>query len=122
MPSVKMKTHKGTQKRFKVTATGKIIHKRCGSSHLNSHIPGKRIRRLRKPAVLNNPAVAHKLRRAMQRREAGVGRFAQIREEIAAAEALRNSATEQSLEANAPSTEQVSSEETPPTDAESSTS
>lgn len=76
MPSVKMKTHKGTKKRFKVTATGKVVHKRCGSSHLNSHLSGKKIRKLRKPAILQNKAVAHKLRRAMQRREAGVGRFA----------------------------------------------
>ena len=76
MPSVKMKTHKGAKKRFRVTATGKVVHKRCGSSHLNSHMSGKRIRRLRKPAILQNKAVAHKLRRAMQRRESGVGRFA----------------------------------------------
>jgi large subunit ribosomal protein L35 len=76
MPSVKMKTHKGTKKRFKVTATGKVVHKRCGSSHLNSHMSGKRIRRLRKPAVLENKAMAHKIRRALQRREAGHGRFA----------------------------------------------
>ena len=31
----KMKTHKGIKKRFKVSATGKVSHKRCGSSHLN---------------------------------------------------------------------------------------
>jgi large subunit ribosomal protein L35 len=76
MPSVKMKTHKGTKRRFKVTATGKVVHKRCGSSHLNSHKSGKRIRKLRKPVVLQNKAVAAKLRRALQRREAGHGRFA----------------------------------------------
>ena len=39
----KMKTHKGMKKRFKVSATGKVSHKRCGSSHLNSHKSGKRI-------------------------------------------------------------------------------
>ena len=60
MPSVKMKTHKGTKRRFKVTATGKVVHKRCGSSHLNSHKSGKRIRKLRKPAVLQNKVVAQK--------------------------------------------------------------
>ena len=31
----KLKTHKGMKKRFKVSATGKVTHKRCGSSHLN---------------------------------------------------------------------------------------
>ncbi|QDV33295.1 50S ribosomal protein L35 [Tautonia plasticadhaerens] len=91
MPSVKMKTHKGTKKRFKVTATGKVVHKRCGSSHLNSHMSGKRIRKLRKPVVLRNKAVAAKLRRAMQRREAGHGRFASA----LAAAALAHEAAEQ---------------------------
>ncbi|WP_169975288.1 50S ribosomal protein L35 [Tautonia rosea] len=86
MPSVKMKTHKGTKKRFKVTATGKVIHKRCGSSHLNSHMSGKRIRKLRKPAVLENKAMAHKIRRALQRREAGHGRFANALAAAAAAQ------------------------------------
>jgi ribosomal protein L35 len=33
----KLKTHKGMKKRFKVSATGKVSHKRAGSSHLNSH-------------------------------------------------------------------------------------
>ncbi len=52
MPSQKMKTHKGTKKRFKVSATGKVGHKPCGSSHLNSHKSGKKIRRLRKKQYL----------------------------------------------------------------------
>ncbi|MEO6810267.1 MAG: 50S ribosomal protein L35 [Isosphaeraceae bacterium] len=69
MPSIKMKTHKGTKKRFKVTASGKVLHKRCGSSHLNSHKSGKQIRRLRKKSVIKIDAVAQRLRRAMQQRE-----------------------------------------------------
>jgi hypothetical protein len=40
--------HKGLKKRFKVTANGKVLHKPCGSSHLNSHKSGKKIRRLRR--------------------------------------------------------------------------
>lgn len=68
MPSIKMKTHKGTKARFKVTATGKVMHKPCGSSHLNSHKNGKKIRRLRKAKVLNNPTVARKLRRQLLER------------------------------------------------------
>ncbi len=69
MPSIKMKTHKGVKKRFKVTANGKVKHKACGSSHLNSHKSGKQIRRLRKKRVLKVEADAKRLRRALQRRE-----------------------------------------------------
>jgi len=72
MPSIKKKTHKGVQKRFKVTATGKVVHKRCGSSHLNSHKSGNKIRRLRKKSVIQSRAVAHKLRRAVSQREGAV--------------------------------------------------
>ncbi len=68
MPSIKAKTHKGTKARFKVTGTGKVMHKRCGSSHLNSHKSGSKIRRLRKSKVLNNPAFAAKLRIKLQTR------------------------------------------------------
>ncbi len=65
MPSVKLKTHKGVKKRFKVSATGKVMHKPCGSSHLNSHKSGSKIRRLRRKRVLNNPAVSQRLRLAL---------------------------------------------------------
>lgn len=65
MPSQKLKTHKGVKKRFKVTATGKVMHKPCGSSHLNSHKSGKKIRRLRRKRVLNNEAVSARLRLAL---------------------------------------------------------
>ena len=69
MPSIKMKTHKGIKKRFKVSATGKVSHKRCGSSHLNSHKSGKKIRRLRKKSFIQIEAVARKLRHAVRARE-----------------------------------------------------
>jgi large subunit ribosomal protein L35 len=72
MPSIKQKTHKGIKKRFKVTATGKVTHKRCGSSHLNSHKSGKQIRRLRKKSVIQTRAVAQTLRRAVAQREGAV--------------------------------------------------
>jgi large subunit ribosomal protein L35 len=62
MASQKMKTHKGTKKRFKVSATGKVGHKPCGSSHLNSHKSGKKIRRLRRKTYLKVGADARKLR------------------------------------------------------------
>jgi len=61
----KLKTHKGMKKRFKVSATGKVSHKRCGSSHLNSHKSGKRVRRLRKSTQLKVTAEARRIRFAM---------------------------------------------------------
>jgi len=65
----KLKTHKGTKKRFKVSANGKVSHKRCGSSHLMSHKNGKQVRRLRKKSVLKVEAEAHRLRRALHKNE-----------------------------------------------------
>lgn len=65
MSKIKAKSHKGIQKRFKVTATGKIKHKRAGSSHLNSHKSGKQIRRLRKKPTLKMTAEARRMRFAM---------------------------------------------------------
>jgi large subunit ribosomal protein L35 len=61
----KLKTHKGMKKRFKISATGKVSHKRCGSSHLMSHKSGKRVRRLRKSTALKVSAEAHRIRNAM---------------------------------------------------------
>jgi len=66
----KLKTHKGMKKRFKVSATGKVSHKRCGSSHLMSHKSGKRVRRLRKKTILTNSAEARRIRDAMLERQA----------------------------------------------------
>lgn len=73
MPSIKMKSHKGTKKRFKVSANGKVSHKRCGSSHLNSHKSGSQIRKLRKKSVLKIGAEARRLRHAMRSRENQLG-------------------------------------------------
>jgi large subunit ribosomal protein L35 len=43
----KQKTHKGTKKRFRITARGKIKHRQAGTSHLNSRMSKKRRRQLR---------------------------------------------------------------------------
>jgi large subunit ribosomal protein L35 len=43
----KMKTHKGTKKRFRLTATGKVKHRSAGTSHLASRMSHKRKRNLR---------------------------------------------------------------------------
>ena len=43
----KMKTHKASKKRFRVTATGKLKRRQAGKKHLLSHKTGKRKRQLR---------------------------------------------------------------------------
>ena len=47
----KQKTHKGAAKRYKVSAKGKVIHKKAGKSHLCSCKTGNRIRKLRRPGI-----------------------------------------------------------------------
>jgi large subunit ribosomal protein L35 len=47
----KMKTHKGSKKRFRVTATGKLKRHQAGKKHLLSHKTGKRKRHLRETIV-----------------------------------------------------------------------
>lgn len=49
----KMKTHKGTKKRFRVTANGKVKHRSAGTSHLASRMTHKRKRNLRGTTVLS---------------------------------------------------------------------
>jgi large subunit ribosomal protein L35 len=48
----KQKTHKGTKKRFRITASGKLKHRQAGTSHLNSRMSQKRKRNLRGTKVL----------------------------------------------------------------------
>jgi large subunit ribosomal protein L35 len=43
----KQKTHKGTKKRFRLTATGKAKHRQAGTSHLQTRMSQKRKRNLR---------------------------------------------------------------------------
>ena len=49
----KQKTHKGLKKRVKVTATGKVKHRRSGAGHLMSGKNAKRRRNINRPAVMN---------------------------------------------------------------------
>ena len=48
----KQKTHKGTKKRFRLTATGKVKHRPAGTSHLAFRKSSKRKRNLRGTRVL----------------------------------------------------------------------
>jgi large subunit ribosomal protein L35 len=43
----KQKTHKGTKKRFRLTASGKAKHRSAGTSHLAARMSQKRKRQLR---------------------------------------------------------------------------
>ncbi|MGL4944182.1 MAG: 50S ribosomal protein L35 [Thermoguttaceae bacterium] len=49
----KQKTHKGVSKRFRVTGTGKVKHRRSGTSHLAWRLTTKRKRKLRGTGVLS---------------------------------------------------------------------
>jgi large subunit ribosomal protein L35 len=49
----KMKTHSGTKKRFKVTATGKVRGRSAFSSHILEKKSPKRKRRLGRPADIS---------------------------------------------------------------------
>ena len=51
----KMKTHKGTKKRFRLSATGKALHRGAGTSHLAVRMSQKRKRNLRGTRVLDTP-------------------------------------------------------------------
>ena len=42
----KNKTHSGSKKRFQVTGSGKILHRRANRNHLLEHKPSTRTRRL----------------------------------------------------------------------------
>ena len=48
----KMKTHKGIKKRVRITAKGKVRHKRANAGHLMSGKSGNRCRNMRRPGVL----------------------------------------------------------------------
>ena len=49
----KMKTHSGAKKRFTITKSGKVKHKKMGLRHLLTGMSSKRGRKLRRSAILN---------------------------------------------------------------------
>lgn len=49
----KMRTHSGTKKRLKISATGKIMRGRPGTSHLAPGKTQKRVRHLRKESMVS---------------------------------------------------------------------
>lgn len=60
----KMKTHRGTKKRVKVTGTGKFVVKHSGTSHILTKKTRKRKNNLKKDMVVE-PGKASKIARLL---------------------------------------------------------
>jgi len=61
---LKLKTHRGAAKRFKVTATGKVMRMHSGKRHLLGTKNPNRMRRLKKMALVS-PADAADVHRML---------------------------------------------------------
>jgi large subunit ribosomal protein L35 len=61
----KQKTHKGTKKRFRLTATGKVKHRSAGTSHLSARKSQKRVRQLRGTTVSAESGIAKNVIKAL---------------------------------------------------------
>ena len=57
-PKKRLKTHRGAKKRFKVTATGKILRMHSGKRHLLGTKAAKRMRKLKKLTQVEKVDVA----------------------------------------------------------------
>ena len=55
---LKLKTHKGAAKRFKLTATGRAMRRRSFARHILTSKPSKRKRRLSQAAEVSTPDAA----------------------------------------------------------------
>ena len=62
----KMKTHSGAGKRFRLTATGKVMRRRANRAHLLEHKSSTRTRRLKNEVTLS-PADVKKMKRLLGR-------------------------------------------------------
>lgn len=51
----KMKSHSGSKKRFRFTATGKVKRKHSHKNHILTKKPGGRIRKLRGTTIASEP-------------------------------------------------------------------
>lgn len=55
----KVKTHKGAKKRFKISATGKLIFKKQGMRHIATGMNRKRKRQLKETGVISGKVAAN---------------------------------------------------------------
>jgi large subunit ribosomal protein L35 len=59
----KLKTHKATSKRFRVTGTGKVVRTKGGKSHFRRRRSGRHNRQLDKLIGVGNSTIAKKIKR-----------------------------------------------------------
>ena len=59
MPKMKLKTHKGAAKRFKLTASGKVMSGHAGARHILTSKTRKRKRKLGASSVIADADVHH---------------------------------------------------------------
>jgi len=55
----KLKTHRGAAKRFKITSKGKVLRMHSGKRHILGTKPAKRMRKLKKLALVHPADVPH---------------------------------------------------------------
>jgi large subunit ribosomal protein L35 len=63
---MKMKTHKGAKKRFKVTGSGKVKRMRAFKSHILTKKDAKRKRRLRQASLIATTGEVKHVKRLLQ--------------------------------------------------------
>ena len=63
---MKMKTHKGAQKRFKVTGSGKVRRYKAFKSHILTKKTSKRKRRLRQAGLIKTNGDIKRMKRLLQ--------------------------------------------------------
>jgi large subunit ribosomal protein L35 len=63
---MKMKTHKGAKKRFKITGSGKVKRMRAFKSHILTKKDAKRKRRLRQASLVKTKGEVKHVKRLLQ--------------------------------------------------------
>jgi large subunit ribosomal protein L35 len=63
---MKMKTHKGAKKRFKVTGSGKVRRYKAFKSHILTKKTSKRKRRLRQSGLIATTGDTKRMKRLLQ--------------------------------------------------------
>ena len=63
---MKMKSHKGAKKRFKMTASGKLKRGKAGRSHILTKKTAKRKRHMRRAGEIMTPGDRKRIKRLLQ--------------------------------------------------------
>ena len=63
----KMKTHRATAKRFRITRTGKVLHRKATGNHMLTKKTGSRRRRVEGMAEVTNTREQKKIKRLLAR-------------------------------------------------------